>query len=203
MNKQDDCAVMLLNLVGMSLENRRMIKSEVMGLKNFTQLETLGARQEFGELKSLMLAQSSRISILESEAIEATSMIKGLRGEVTALLREVKILGSRQGEERSTMQVIAKSAGTLTDQLKGVGIKGDLSGPIIVKFVDQQQKDKVMANKSILKRQHIWIDPDLTPLQMEQRRHELIKVKEATAAGFVAYSRNGLAVVMQDKRAQA
>lgn len=57
-----------------------------------------------------------------------------------------------------------------------------------------------MTNKSILKGQRIWLDPDLTPLQVEARRKELEKVKEAQLLGFVAYLRDGRAIVTQKRR---
>lgn len=57
-----------------------------------------------------------------------------------------------------------------------------------------------LANKNILKGLRIWLDPDLTPLQVEARRRELAKVKEAQDAGFVAYLRDSQTIITQRRK---
>lgn len=69
-----------------------------------------------------------------------------------------------------------------------------------MKFGGESEKAKVMANRSMLKGQRIWLDDDLTPTQVQARRIELEKVKVAKDQGFVAYLRNGQAVVTQRKK---
>ncbi|PTQ44719.1 hypothetical protein MARPO_0019s0133 [Marchantia polymorpha] len=81
-----------------------------------------------------------------------------------------------------------------------IGNKGTQPRAIIVKFVDQPQRDVALANKAILKGRRIWLDPDLTPLQVEARRKELAKVKEAQDAVFVAYLRDSQAIITKRRR---
>lgn len=78
--------------------------------------------------------------------------------------------------------------------------KGDLPRPILIKFITQSEKARVIANRSMLKGQRIWLDDDLTPTQVQARRVELEKVRVAKEEGFVAYLRNGQAVVTQRKK---
>lgn len=78
--------------------------------------------------------------------------------------------------------------------------KGDLPRPILVKFGTEFEKTRVLANRSMLKGERIWLDDDLTPTQVQTRKIELEKVKVAKDQGFVAYLRNGQAIVTQKKR---
>ena len=78
--------------------------------------------------------------------------------------------------------------------------KGDVRRPILVKFGGESEKARVMANRSMLKGERIWLDDDLTPTQVQARKIELDKVRVAKDQGLVAYLRNGQAVVTQRKR---
>ncbi|KAL3677278.1 hypothetical protein R1sor_027226 [Riccia sorocarpa] len=49
----------------------------------------------------------------------------------------------------------------------------------------------------MLKGRNLWLDDDLTPSQAENKRKELKKVKEANEEGWVAYLRDGKAVITQ------
>ena len=77
--------------------------------------------------------------------------------------------------------------------------KGDFPRPILIKFGGESEKARVVANRSMLKGQRIWLDDDLTPTQVQARKIELEKVKKAKAQGLVAYLRNGQAVVTPKK----
>ncbi|KAL3677233.1 hypothetical protein R1sor_027181 [Riccia sorocarpa] len=47
----------------------------------------------------------------------------------------------------------------------------------------------------MLRGKKIWLDPDLTRAQAEDKKKELVKVREATNDGWIAYLRDGRAVV--------
>jgi len=78
--------------------------------------------------------------------------------------------------------------------------KSDLPRPILIKFGAQSEKVRVMANRSMLKGQRIWLDDDLTPIQVQARKLELEKVKTARDQGWVAYLQNGQAVITNKKK---
>ncbi|KAL3677276.1 hypothetical protein R1sor_027224 [Riccia sorocarpa] len=63
---------------------------------------------------------------------------------------------------------------------------------ILVRFGTGESREEVLRNRNLLRGKQIWLDPDLTPIQMEEKKVEMQKVKEAAAAGWVAFLRNGL-----------
>ncbi|KAL3693707.1 hypothetical protein R1sor_007358 [Riccia sorocarpa] len=67
--------------------------------------------------------------------------------------------------------------------------------PILVRFTTPEGKNVVLGNRSLLRGQRIWADNDLTPLQMETKKRELLKVKEARDAGWIAFLRDDQAVI--------
>ncbi|KAL3681042.1 hypothetical protein R1sor_023998 [Riccia sorocarpa] len=80
----------------------------------------------------------------------------------------------------------------------GRGERG--SRAILVRFGSAERRGRVVGNRRLLKEKGICLDPDLTPMQPEEKRHELKKVKEAVSAGWIAYLRDGKAVITTRKR---
>ena len=77
--------------------------------------------------------------------------------------------------------------------------KEEFARPIIVKFASSMEKGRVVANRAMLKGQRIWLDDDLTPMQIQAKKMELEKMKAAKEQGFVAYLRNRKAFITQTK----
>ncbi|KAL3683276.1 hypothetical protein R1sor_001298 [Riccia sorocarpa] len=74
--------------------------------------------------------------------------------------------------------------------------------PILVRFGSEEDKAAVMGNRGLLKGKKIWLNPDLTPAQEVIRRQELLKVKEAVSRGYVAYLRDGQAIITKRRLAE-
>ncbi|BBN20589.1 hypothetical protein Mp_Vg00780 [Marchantia polymorpha subsp. ruderalis] len=142
--------------------------------------------------------KSAHISFCQEQEIEKTNQF--------ARRKNVRISGLPESEkegEECCHQVFAETLDVPNAdvaQAFRIGTIGTQTRAIIVKFNDQTQRDTALANKAVLKGRRIWLDPDLTPLQVEARRKELAKVKEAQDAGFFAYLRDGQAIVTQRKR---
>jgi hypothetical protein len=77
--------------------------------------------------------------------------------------------------------------------------KKKFAKPIIVKFASAMEKARIVANRAMLKGQRIWLDDDLIPMQVQAKKVELEKVKAAKEHGFMAYMRNGKALITQTK----
>ncbi|KAL3686524.1 hypothetical protein R1sor_009098 [Riccia sorocarpa] len=71
---------------------------------------------------------------------------------------------------------------------------------ILVRFLSLTTRGEVLSKRALLKGRQIWLDPDLTPLQVEDRKKEVLKVKEASTAGWVAFMRDGRAVITSKRR---
>lgn len=143
--------------------------------------------------------KSAHISFCQEQEIEKANQF--------SRRKNVRISGLLESEKEEVKSVVTKFlAETLhvanpdVVQAFRIGTIGSQPRAIIVKFNDQTQRDMALANKAALKGQRIWLDPDLTPLQVEARRKELSKVKEAQDAGFVAYLRDSQAVITQRRR---
>lgn len=59
---------------------------------------------------------------------------------------------------------------------------------IVVKFVDQAQRDTTIANKTNLEERRIRSDPNLIHLQVEARSNKLTKVKKSSSNRFCRLS---------------
>ncbi|KAL3696572.1 hypothetical protein R1sor_010648 [Riccia sorocarpa] len=81
-----------------------------------------------------------------------------------------------------------------------IGRQETRSRTLLVKFGSVEGRNIVLGNRSMLKGQRLWLDPDLTPIQAEHKRKELQKVKEAQAEGWIAYLREGQAVITFRRR---
>ncbi|KAL3677246.1 hypothetical protein R1sor_027194 [Riccia sorocarpa] len=95
---------------------------------------------------------------------------------------------------------VMKVTSPVVDQAFHLG-KGDRGvRPILVKFTSMEGRNVVLGNKSLLKGLRIWVDPDLTPAQALDKRKELEKVKKANDEGWVAFLRDGKAVITTRQR---
>ncbi|KAL3683253.1 hypothetical protein R1sor_001275 [Riccia sorocarpa] len=74
---------------------------------------------------------------------------------------------------------------------------------LLVRFSSSEGRAAVLGNRGLLKGQRIWLDMDLTPAQAALKQKELLKVREANAAGFVAFLRDGHAVITSRRREAA
>ncbi|OAE19620.1 hypothetical protein AXG93_3756s1260 [Marchantia polymorpha subsp. ruderalis] len=126
--------------------------------------------------------KSAHISFCQEQDIKKTNQF--------ARRKNVRISSLPESEKEEVKSVVTKFLTEIfdvpnSDLAQAYRISNKRAQPlaIIVKFVDQAQRDMALANKAILKGRRIWLDPDLTPLQVEARRKELAKVKEAQDAG--------------------
>lgn len=82
-----------------------------------------------------------------------------------------------------------------------IGKRNDgVSRSILVKLASAVEKAKITANRSMLKGLKIWIDDDLTPTQWQAKKVELEKVKKAQGEGWIAYLRDGQAIITNKKK---
>lgn len=124
-----------------------------------------------------------------------------------ARVNNSKLSGLEEGEKENTKEIVAsffqrqlRVHEPQIFQAYRIGQRrGDHPRPIIVKFVGESEKARVMANRAMLKGERIWLDDDLTPTQVQARKGELEKVKAAKEQGLVAYLRNGQAIITQRK----
>ncbi|BBN18736.1 hypothetical protein Mp_8g05040 [Marchantia polymorpha subsp. ruderalis] len=143
--------------------------------------------------------KSAHISFCQEQEIEKANQF--------ARMKNVRIFGLPESEKEEVKSVVTKFLTETLDvpnldfaQAYRICNKGAQPRAIIFKFVDQAQRDMALANKVILKGQRIWLELDLTPLQVEARSKELAKVKEAQDAGFVAYLRDSQAIITKRRR---
>lgn len=152
------------------------------------------------------VAKQSQIEVLEAKEEERRlANEENKNQEVRAA--NCKLSGLEEKNEENTKEVLVSF---LESQLKvhdpqilqayRVGKKKEeFARPIIVKFASAMEKARIVANRAMLKGQRIWLDDDLTPLQVQAKKVELEKVKAAKEQGFVAYMRNGKALITQTK----
>ncbi|KAL3677245.1 hypothetical protein R1sor_027195 [Riccia sorocarpa] len=73
---------------------------------------------------------------------------------------------------------------------------------VLVRFATMDGRSRVLGSRRLLQGSKIWLDADLTPSQVEERKKEVLKVKTAIQAGFVAYMREDRAVVTTRRRTE-
>ncbi|PTQ26503.1 hypothetical protein MARPO_1305s0001 [Marchantia polymorpha] len=115
------------------------------------------------------VTRSAHISFCQDQEIEKANQF--------ARIKNVRIFDLPESEKEEVKSVVTKFLTETLDipnpnltQTYRIGNKGAKPHAIIVKFVNQAQRDMALANKFILKGRRIWLDPDLTPLQVETRR---------------------------------
>jgi hypothetical protein len=152
-------------------------------------------------------AKQSQIAFMETKEAERR-LLEDERRQQQLRANNCKISGLQEREKENTKEVVTSF---LQEQLKvhepqvlqayriGKSNNG-YSRPILVKFIGEYEKAKILANRSMLKGQKIWIDHDLTPTQWQAKKVELDKVKKAQGEGWIAYMRDGQAVITQKKK---
>ena len=151
-------------------------------------------------------AKQSQVEVLEAKEEERRLAHEENKNQ-EARAANCKLSGLEEKNEENTKEVLVSF---LESQLKvhdpqiiqayRVGKKKEeFARPIIVKFASAMEKARVVANRAMLKGQRIWLDDDLTPMQVQAKKMELEKMKAAKEQGFVAYMRNGKAFITQTK----
>ncbi|KAL3693536.1 hypothetical protein R1sor_007187 [Riccia sorocarpa] len=147
-----------------------------------------------GRLRSYVDAakESQRIILTdhENERLERTSRALNLR-----------VVGLPEEEHENVKMMVTnwmkdtlKVTSPRIIQASRVGRTG-AARPVLLRFASLEDRQVVLGNRGLLRGQRIWLDSDLTHTQIEERKMEVSKVREAVAAGFVAYMRNDKAVV--------
>jgi hypothetical protein len=152
-------------------------------------------------------AKTSHIEFIQAKE-EEKRLLEEEHKNQHARINNCKVSGVVEVEKEDTKQVVTSffqshlkvHEPTILQAYRIGQKKGDLPRPILVKFGAESEKSRVMANKSMLKGQRIWLDDDLTPTQVQARKIELEKVRVAKNQGLVAYLRNGQAFVTQRKK---
>jgi hypothetical protein len=152
------------------------------------------------------VAKQSHVELLEAKEEERRLANEESKNQ-EARAANCKLSGLEEKDEENTKEVLVAF---LESQLKvhdpqiiqafRVGKKKvEFARPIIVKFASAMEKARIIANRAMLKGQRIWLDDDLTPMQVQAKKVELEKVKVAKEQGFVAYMKNGKALITQTK----
>lgn len=152
-------------------------------------------------------AKNSHIAFMETKEAERTLVEEEKRNQQLRL-NNCKLSGLLEGEKEDTKEVVTTFIQT---QLKVHDVpivqafrlgqkKEGFTRSILIKFSGESAKSKVFANRAMLKGQRIWLDDDLTPAQAQAKRAELEKVKIAKEQGWIAFLRNGQAVITQKKK---
>ncbi|KAL3683279.1 hypothetical protein R1sor_001301 [Riccia sorocarpa] len=97
---------------------------------------------------------------------------------------------------------VLKVSSPKVEMVKRVGRQDKGPCVVLIRFSSMEDPRIVIGNQSMLKGQNWWLDDDLTPSQAENKRKELKKVKEAKEEGWVAYLRDGKAVITQRRRSE-
>ncbi|KAL3677240.1 hypothetical protein R1sor_027188 [Riccia sorocarpa] len=162
-------------------------------------------------LNRVMLDMETRLKgIVDETRTSQANLIQEREDEQIARLARklnLRVVGLEEVDEENTKDVVLNFfRDTLRVHTPGVEqafrVGRNEKGPraVLVKFSTLEQRNSVLNNRSMLKGMKIWIDPDLTPSQMEDKRREFQRVKDAWAAGFVAYMRDGRAVLTTKKK---
>ncbi|KAL3677273.1 hypothetical protein R1sor_027221 [Riccia sorocarpa] len=181
-----------------------------------------GIREDLGTVKAVQVASLPDLNqVMSDMEVRLKGIVESTRTSQATLVREredeqtarharrmnIRVVGLEEvGEEDTTNIVLNFFWDTLrvhtprVEQAIRVGRSDKGPRAILVKFSTLEDRSLVLSNRSMLKGLHIWIDPDLTPSQMEDKRREFQRVKNAWAEGLVAYMRDGLAVVTTRKK---
>lgn len=192
-----------------SINVTRVIAEHTVGMSEKLKLNNTNTMDLMEEkLKTYAeVAKKSHMEFLQAKD-EERRLLEEEHKNQHARINNCKLSGLVEGEKEITKEVVTSF---FQSQLKvhepsilqayRIGQKkGDFPRPILVKFGAESEKTRVMANRSMLKGQKIWIDDDLTPIQWQARKVELEKVKKAQGEGWIAYLRNGQAVITHKKK---
>ncbi|KAL3693710.1 hypothetical protein R1sor_007361 [Riccia sorocarpa] len=119
-----------------------------------------------------------------------------------ARCRNIRVVGLNKQEGEDTRECVTqffrdvlRVADPVIDQVTRIGRSDKGARAVLVRFSSVAEKNRVLGNRSMLKGHRIWLDHDLTPKQMEEKKKELAKIKEASDEGWVAFLRDGQAVI--------
>ncbi|KAL3687814.1 hypothetical protein R1sor_014123 [Riccia sorocarpa] len=135
------------------------------------------------------VTRDTQTSILQDR--EKELMARDLRA------KNLRIVGMTESEGENVQEVVvALLRDTLqldalrVDHAIRVG-KGDRGPrPILIRFATVDARNNALSHRSKLRGKSLWLDPDLTPLQVENQKKEIQKVKEASSASLIAYMRD-------------
>ncbi|KAL3701880.1 hypothetical protein R1sor_019902 [Riccia sorocarpa] len=130
-----------------------------------------------------------------------TSILQDREKELAARdlrAKNLRIIGMTESEGENVQEVVVdllrdtlQLDAPKVDHAIRVG-KGDRGPrPILIRFATVDARNNALSHRSKLRGKSLWLDPDLTPLQVEDRKKEIQKVKEASSAGLIAYMRDG------------
>ncbi|KAL2624070.1 hypothetical protein R1flu_008315 [Riccia fluitans] len=148
-------------------------------------------------------------SYAEATKAAQTSLLdqEGEAKDRFARAKNLRISGlEEKGEEDVKAEVMRilqedlKIAATGVEQAFRVGKPGGTTRAVLVKFATVEGKENAVGNRAMLRGKRIWLDPDLTPMQVEAKKREIEKVKKANSEGWVAFMREGQAVVTNKRR---
>ncbi|KAL3687811.1 hypothetical protein R1sor_014120 [Riccia sorocarpa] len=158
------------------------------------------------DLNQVMLDMEGRLKgIVEDTRASQATLVREREDEQTARYTRrlnLRVVGLEELEEEDTKAIILtffrdtlRVHTTGIEQAIRVGRNDKGQRAILVKFSSLEDRSLVLSNRSMLKGLRIWVDPDLTPSQMTEKNREFQRVKSAWAEGFVAYMRDGHAVI--------
>ncbi|KAL3696389.1 hypothetical protein R1sor_010465 [Riccia sorocarpa] len=138
---------------------------------------TLMNEQEREKAERRNRSLNIRVSGLEESASEdVTSLVQDLFRDVLKVATPRIIHATRVGRSDRNMR------------------------PILVKFSTPEDRAVILGNRGMLRGRKVWLDPDLTPSQAADKRVELTKVMQAVEEGWVAFLRDGRAVITTRRR---
>ncbi|KAL3692617.1 hypothetical protein R1sor_006268 [Riccia sorocarpa] len=139
-----------------------------------------------------------------------TSILQDREKELAARdlrAKNLRIVGMTESEGENIQEVVVD---LLRDTLQldaprvdhairvGKGDRG--SRPIFIRFATVDARNNALSHWSKLRGKSLWLDPDLTPLQVEDRKKKIQKVKDTSSAGLIVYMRDGKTVITDRHR---
>ncbi|KAL3696397.1 hypothetical protein R1sor_010474 [Riccia sorocarpa] len=148
------------------------------------------------------VARDSQAALLQAHEKERTVRL--------ARSLNIHVVGLDEVESENTQEEVTRF---FQDELRVISPKFDYAARvgrresipqvILVRFPTADERNRVLNNRSLLKGRKLWLDSDLTPLQAEERKKEVQKVREATQAGWIAFMREDKAVITTKKREES
>ncbi|KAL3687822.1 hypothetical protein R1sor_014131 [Riccia sorocarpa] len=138
------------------------------------QVKTLAEAARESQLKTSEVVRETQVNFLREREQEKTErMLRGLN---------LRVVGIPEDDQEDTKAVISSF---LTDTLKVAPVTVENAmrigrtdkGPrtIVIRFSSLDDRNKVLGNRSMLRGKKIWLDPDLTRAQAEDKKKELVK----------------------------
>ncbi|KAL3687815.1 hypothetical protein R1sor_014124 [Riccia sorocarpa] len=213
-----------LQRVGQCIDNQA---ADIRCMQKYAEEQTAEFSVQLKKLEQKVLAVRVAPSVpdltpvLEHMDVKMQSYAEATRVAHTTLLQEqekeklarearinnLRIVGLPEEDKENTKDVVLKFfqeellvREPIVESAVRIGRGERGSRAILVRFGSAERRGRVVGNRRLLKGKGIWLDSDLTPMQAEKKRYELKKVKEAVSAGWIAYLRDGKAVITTWKR---